>query len=71
MDDDVYQRFKSLAKHDNRALSNYIETAALRFVEEHEYVNEFEMSEISNNVNLNRSLKSGLKDAKARRGRFA
>jgi hypothetical protein len=67
----VYQRFKDLAKNDNRPLSNFIETAALRFVEEHEYVDDFEMTEIRNNVNLNRSLKSGLRDAKAKRGRFA
>jgi hypothetical protein len=66
----VYQRFKGLALHDNRPLSNFIQTAALRFVEEHELVDEFEMSEIKDNASLNRSLKSGLRDAKAKRGRF-
>lgn len=71
LDDEVYQRFKDLAKNDNRPLSNFIETAALRFVEEHEYVDDFEMTEIRNNVNLNRSIKSGFRDANAKRGRFA
>jgi|TARA_B110000116_G_C16362260_1_gene370316 predicted DNA-binding protein len=66
----VYQKFKGLAIHDNRPLSNFIETAALRFIEEHESVDEFEMAEIRNNVSLNRSLKSGLRDAKAKRGQF-
>ncbi|MDP6629545.1 MAG: CopG family transcriptional regulator [Kiritimatiellia bacterium] len=70
LDDTVYQRFKGLALHDNRPLSNFIQTAALRFVEEHELVDEFEMSEIKDNASLNRSLKSGLRDAKAKRGRF-
>lgn len=71
LDDKVYKRFRGLAEHDNRSLSNFIETAALRFIEEHEYVDEFEMAEIRNNSSLNRSIKSGLRDAKAKRGRFA
>ena len=70
LDDKVYNRFRGLAEHDNRPLSNFIETAALRFVEEHEYVDVFEMAEIRDNVSLNRSIKSGLRDAKAKRGRF-
>jgi len=70
LDDAVYKKFKGLAVHDNRPLSNFIQTAALRFVEEHELVDEFEMAEIRENVSLNRSLKAGLRDAKAKRGRF-
>ena len=70
LDESVYNRFKVLAKEDNRPLSNYIETAALRFVEENEYVGEFEMSEIHSNTDLNESLKQGLKDASTERGRF-
>ena len=71
LDEEVYQKFRDLAVHDNRPLSNFIETAALRFVEEHEVVDEFEMAEIRENTSLNRSLKSGLRDAKAKRGQFA
>ena len=70
LDEKVYKRFRGMATHDNRPLSNFIETAALRFVEEHEYVDEFEMAEIKDNASLNRSIKSGLRDAKAGRGRF-
>ena len=70
LDDEVYKKFKSLAEHDNRPMSNFIETVALRFVEEREYMDEFEMAEIRNNADLNRSIKSGLRDAKAKRGRF-
>jgi len=70
LNDEVYDRFKSLAKDDNRPLSNFIETAALRFIEEHEYADEFEMHEINANAGLNKSLKQGLRDAKAQRGKF-
>ena len=70
LDDKVYQLFRGMATHDNRSLSNFIETAALRFVEEHENVGEFEMEEIKENTSLNRSIKRGLHDAKAGRGRF-
>ncbi len=70
IDEEVYNRFRRLAQHDNRPLSNFIETAALRFVEEHEYVDEFEMAEIRDNTTLNGSIKRGVRDAKAKRGRF-
>jgi hypothetical protein len=60
-----------MATHDNRPLSNFIETAVLRFVEEREGVDEFEMAEIKGNASLNQSIKRGLRDAKAGRGRFA
>jgi predicted transcriptional regulator len=71
LEDKVYRRFRGMATQDNRPLSNFIETAALRFVEEHEYVDEFEIEEIKGNASLNRSIKSGLRDAKAGRGHFA
>jgi hypothetical protein len=35
-----------------------------------QFVDEFEMAEIQNNQDLNRSLKRALKDVKAQRGRF-
>ena len=70
LDDRVYQKFRGLAINDNRPLSNFIQTAALRFVEEHEVVDEFEMAEIRDNLNLNRSIQNGLRDAKEKRGRF-
>jgi predicted transcriptional regulator len=70
LDDNIYHMFRSLAKSDNRPLSNYIETAALRFVESSDFVDEFEMEEIRENADLNRSIKCGLKDAKGKRGRF-
>ena len=70
LDEALYQRFQALAERDNRPLSNFIQTAAIRFVESEQFVDEFEMDEIRDSSELNRSIKRGLKDAKAKRGRF-
>lgn len=70
LDESVYGKLRNWAERDNRALSNFIETATLRFIEEQEVVDEFEMAEIEGNKALNASLKKGLKDAKAGKGRF-
>jgi len=71
LDDKVHSKFRRLAKQDNRPLSNFIETAALRFIESEQFVDEFEMAEIRANKGLNASIKRGFRDAKAKRGRFA
>ncbi len=68
--EDTYDLFKKLAKQDNRPLSNFIETAALRFIDDSEYVDTFEMSEIEQNEDLNVSIKRGLEDVKSARGQF-
>ena len=70
LDDPVYRLFKDVAERENRPVSNFIETAVLRFVQEHETVDEFEMAEIRGNSELNQSLKRGHHDAKHRRGSF-
>ena len=71
LDEKIYKQFRELAEQDNRPLSNFIETVALRYIEEHRYVNEFEMAEIRENEYLNRSIRNGLEDAKSKRGQFA
>ncbi|MCX7003922.1 MAG: CopG family transcriptional regulator [bacterium] len=70
LDEPVYEAVKTVAHRENRAMANFIETAVLRFVQEHEVMDEFEMVEIRGNVGLNRSLQRGLLDAKQRRGVF-
>jgi predicted transcriptional regulator len=65
-----YKVFKNLADQENRPLSNFIETATLRYIESTEYADEFEMAEIRQNKELNESLKRGLADAKTKHGRF-
>ncbi len=69
--DQTYEHFRRLAGLENRPLSNFIETAAARYVESQQFVDEFEMAEIEANTELNRSLNRGIEDAKAGRGRFA
>ena len=70
LNDKTYNLFRTLAESDNRPLSNFIETTALRYIEEHQYVDDFEMAEIKSNQELNKSLKRGVKDAKSGRGRL-
>ena len=71
LNEEVYQRFGSMAERDNRPLSNFIETAVLRYLEREEYVDEFEMAETRQNTELNESIERGVADAKAGRGSFA
>jgi predicted transcriptional regulator len=70
LNDKIYTLFRNLAERENRPLSNFIETSVLRFIENSQFVDEFEMAEIQSNQDLNRSLKRALKDVKAQRGRF-
>jgi len=70
LDESRYKVFKNLADQENRPISNFIETATLRYIESTEYADEFEMAEIRQNKELNESLKRGLADAKTKRGRF-
>ena len=68
--DNIYKLFCHLAEEDNRTLSNFIETSTLRYIEDNIYTDEYEMAGIRGDKDLNRSLKSGIKDAKLKRGRF-
>lgn len=70
LDEPVYQLFKGVAERENRPISNFIETAVMRFVRDYETVDEFEMAEIRGNTALTQSMKRGLQDAKNRRGSF-
>ena len=70
LNDDIYNFIKQHAQNDNRPLSNYIETATLRYIAEIDYVDDFEMSNIMNDAQLLKSLKKGSSDVKAKRGGF-
>ncbi len=70
IDDTVLERFRHHAEMENRSISNFIETATLRYIEQSELVDEFEMSEIVNNAGLVNRLKKGSEDARKKRGRF-
>ena len=70
LDNDTYEMIKKHALADNRPISNYIETATLRFIEETDYVDDFEMENILNDKELMKSLRKGSDDASKRKGRF-
>lgn len=70
LSDENYKIFRQMASRDNRPISNFIETAVKRFIEDNLHVDEFEMEEIRNNEDLNESLNLGIEDMKAKRGRM-
>jgi predicted transcriptional regulator len=70
LSDDVYQLFRQSAEGDNRPLSNFIETATKRFIEQSALADESEMAEIHGDAALNRSVRRGHSDARSKRGRF-
>ncbi|MEW6088167.1 MAG: CopG family transcriptional regulator [bacterium] len=70
LNESIYRKIRDFAEQDNRPLSNFIETATMRYMEQIEYVDDFEMDEIIRDISLNQSIKKGIKDAKLKRGRF-
>jgi len=70
IEEGVYEKMKSHAVSENRTLSNFIETATLRYIDEADLVDEFEMEEIASNADLLERLKNGSRDAKQKKGRF-
>jgi len=70
LDDKNYEIIKQHAQADNRPLSNYIETATLKYIEEIDYVDEYEMEQILNDKELLEYLKRGISDAAEKKGKF-
>ncbi len=70
IDEPLLERFKKHAEIENRSLSNFIETATLKYLEEIESADDFEMEDMTNNNNLMSRLKKGSDDAAKKRGRF-
>ncbi len=70
LSDENYKKYKRLADRDNRPISNFIETAVKKFIDHNIYVDEFEMEEIKNNTELNKSIKRGMSDMKSKKGQF-
>lgn len=70
LSEENYKIYRKLADSDNRPISNFIETAVKKFIEHNVFVDEFEMAEIRDNTELNKSIKRGLSDMKQRKGRL-
>jgi len=70
LDESKYDLIRKLAELENRPISNFIETATIRYIQSTEFADEFEMEEIRSNESLNKSLAAGLDDTKNGIGRF-
>ncbi len=70
IDEELYDSLKVHADAENRSISNFIETATMRYIEEVEYADDFEMESILSDESLLKRMKQGTKDAKNGRGRF-
>ncbi len=70
LQENKYQKFKQLAESDNRSISNFIENAALRFIEEEEYLDDFENDEILSNKELMSSIQRGYKESIEGKGKL-
>ena len=70
IEDSLYKRLKEHSKSENRTLSNFITTATLKYIEQIELIDEYEMQEIINNTTLLEKLRKGSSDARNKRGRF-
>ncbi|OIN97505.1 CopG family transcriptional regulator [Candidatus Desantisbacteria bacterium CG1_02_38_46] len=68
--EEVYEEFAIGAKLDNRPISNFIETMALRQIEESTFIDPAEMAEIKANKSLMRKLERGHRQAKVLKGKF-
>jgi hypothetical protein len=66
--EEEYKRIRAAAQADNRPISNFMETATMRFLEQSEFVDEREMVGIRADKQLMRSLKAGSADV--RKGRY-
>ena len=71
LNDEKYKLFRKFAELENRPLSNFIETATKKFIDKQLEIDEYEMDEIEENEELQKSLKRGIKDANKGKGRFA
>ena len=70
LSDDIYRLFRQSAESDNRPLSNFIETATRRYIEQSELTDEAETADIVHDTRLDRSIRRGHADALRKRGRF-
>ena len=59
-----------LKSFDNRSISNFIENAALRFIEEEEYIDDFENDEILSNKELMDSIQRGCEESIEGKGKL-
>ncbi len=64
VDDSIYLMIKQAAEGQKRNISNFIEFATLQYLTSSQYVDSEEMSELLNDKELVKNLKSGLEDVR-------
>ena len=70
LQENKYQRFKQLAEFDNRSISNFIKNAALRFIEEEKYLDDFENDKILSNKELMDLIQRGYEESVEGKGKL-
>lgn len=70
LDERIHKKLRTLAERDHRTLSNFIETATLRYIEQSQFMDEFEMDELLKNTELSKSLKKAHRDMNGHKGQF-
>lgn len=70
LSDEEYRKISSSAKLERRPLSNFMTTMVLKGIEEGDYVDAVEMTQIRLDQRLMAKLRSGHQDAKRRQGKL-
>lgn len=68
--DDFYKKLEHLAEAENRSTPNLIETILIKYLDEMNYADDFEMESIQRDSSLKQSITKGIADYKTKRGRF-
>lgn len=68
--DERYQVFKHYAAHDDRPISNLLEAAAWRYLQENSWMDMSEEREILKDKKLIGKIRRGIRDAKKMKGKF-
>jgi len=70
LSDEEYRKIATSAKRERRPLSNFMTTMVLKGIEEGDYVDAVEMTQIRSDERLMAKLRAGHRDAKRRQGRI-
>ena len=62
VDDETYEKIRSAADSEKRSISNFMEYAAINYLESSSFVSEEEMREVTQDQQLLHSLKQSLDD---------
>ena len=69
-DDESYELISKAARAENRSIANLIRMAAVAWVQEESFVDDYEMAEIEADHDLLARLKQGAQDGREGKGRF-